>query len=66
MALRLKYAGADMERVQVIGAAEGSPYAAVVDAIAADASPVCILANYTAMYDLRTLLGVRFGLRSME
>ena len=60
MALRLKYAGADMGRVAVL---EGYPQ--VVDAITADSSPVCILANYTAMYDLRSLLGQRFGLGDM-
>ena len=60
MALRLKYAGADMGRVVVL---EGYPQ--VVDAITADSSPVCILANYTAMYDLRSLLGQRFGLGDM-
>ena len=60
MALRLKYAGADTGRVMIL---EGYPQ--VADAITADPSPVCILANYTAMYDLRSLLGQRFGLGDM-
>ena len=56
-----------MDRVTLLaGAGHASGYAAVADAITADPSPVCILANYTAMYDLRSLLGGRFGLRSME
>ena len=71
MALRLKYASADMGRLTLLadGNARHTPtdeYRPVADAIAADTSPVCILANYTAMYDLRTLLGERFGLRSMD
>ena len=71
MALRLKYAGTDMARVTLLREesahrTSADEYRPVVDSIAADPSPVCILANYTAMYDLRSLLGARFGLRSME
>ena len=67
MALRLKYAGrpADLVRSASGNGGERAMYHAVDGAITASAAPVCVLANYTAMYDLRRTLGRKYRLRSM-
>ena len=67
MALRLKYAGAPAEVLAAIlwGGDEHAMYEAVDHAITASPEPVCVLVNYTAMFDLRRELGKRYHLRSM-
>ena len=67
MALRLKYAGAPEAVLRTIpwGGDEHAMYDAVVGAITASPEPVCVLVNYTAMFDLRRELGKRYHLRSM-
>ena len=48
MALRLKYAGFDTGRIEVI-----RDYENLLEAIGADETPTLIMPTYTAMFDLR-------------
>ena len=48
MALRLKYAGFDTGRIEVI-----RDYENLLEAIGADETPTFIMPTYTAMFDLR-------------
>ena len=52
MALRLKYAGFDPARIEVI-----REYDKLLGEIAADAAPSFIMPTYTAMFDLRGEIG---------
>lgn len=67
MALRLKYAGIPEAKVgTVIEGGDKEAYLKVIEEIISSEEPVCLLLNYTAMFDLRRELGKRFRLRSME
>ena len=56
LAMRLKYAGADPEKTQVI-----QDYEKLTDWCAAQECPVYILPTYTAMLDLRHVIVKRCG-----
>ncbi len=56
MGLRLKYAGLDADKLQVI-----PDYDALLDAIRGQEAPVCIMPTYTAMLELREKLSRACG-----
>ena len=56
MALRLKYAGVPVERMEII-----HDYAALIDEMCRSEDRVFIMPTYTAMLDLRSQLQKRFG-----
>jgi len=58
MALRLKYAGLPMEKLQVI-----EDYDRLIAAMQQQDKPVVIMPTYTAMLDFRGILSRRFGIR---
>ena len=59
MALRLKYAGIDSNKLIV-----EQDYNKLLDTIAGQEKPVYIMPTYTSMMDLRALAGKRFGLKN--
>ncbi len=59
MALRLKYAGVDLNKTTVI-----EDYDTLIDKMTQSKNPVYIMPTYTAMMDLRKILSKRFGLKN--
>ena len=59
MAVRFKYAGVPVEKIQVI-----KDYPALVQACVRQDKPVFIMPTYTAMLELRTVISKNYGFKA--
>ncbi|MEG0391956.1 MAG: MurT ligase domain-containing protein, partial [Anaerovoracaceae bacterium] len=59
MAMRLKYAGIERQKIQVI-----KDYNQLIDAFTGQEHPVYIMPTYTAMMDLRGIVSKKFGYKN--
>lgn len=59
MALRLKYAGFPLDRLEIV-----REYNALLDAVGADDTPAFLMPTYTAMFDLRNEIGRRTNVKA--